>query len=464
MKARFAPSPTGDIHLGNARTALFNILFAQNQHGSFLLRIEDTDLARSSIEFSQQLQQDLHWLKIDWQEGPVVGGEFEPYEQSNRQEIYDQYYQQLQHAKLVYPCFCSDKQLELMRKLQLSSGQAPRYTGTCRNLTADQVAEKFAHGEQATLRFHVPIGQMIEFDDLVRGPQRFASDDIGDFIIRRADKTASFIFCSPLDDALMGVTHVLRGDDHLTNTPRQLLLLQALGLPAPHYGHIALILGDDGTPLSKRNGSYSIKQLRESGFLPNAVRNYLARLGHYYSQPEWLTDDDLINKFNVKGLSTSPARFDYNQLLYWQKVAVSYIDQDALWDWMGTEVANLVPESQREQFIAVIRHNVVFPVDAVVWANIIFTDIDYSAEAIAVLTQTDKQFFSIASQALAQHGTDFEAICKHLQQQLPVKGKALFQPLRYALTGVNHGPQMADLLKLLGTSKAAARLARAGDI
>lgn len=466
MKVRFAPSPTGEMHLGNARTALFNALFARHQAGEFLLRIEDTDLARSKPELVALLQTDLRWLGLEWQEGPGISGPHAPYVQSQRQAIYEQYYQQLVDQKLVYPCFCSDTQLELMRKLQLASGQAPRYSGVCRELTAEQIAERYENGQQATLRFRVPANRIIEFDDLVRGMQRVSSNDIGDFIIRRADKTASFIFCSPLDDALMGINYVLRGDDHLSNTPRQLLLLEALGLTAPQYGHIALILGTDGTPLSKRNGSFSIKQLREDGFLPAAINNYLARLGHYYSQTEWLDEAGLAQHFNVKALSTSPAHFDRNQLLYWQKVGLSQTSAEVLWKWMGSAVAAIVPVAERDTFIATVRHNVVFPVDALQWAETIFQQdtLIYSDTAKASMQQAGAKFFAVAHASLQEHGVNFAAINKALQQELNVKGKALYQPLRLALTGLDHGPEMAPLLSLLGQEKAAARLLQAQQL
>lgn len=259
MKTRFAPSPTGYLTIGNIRTALFCALLAKHENGVFLLRIEDTDKLRSGQEFAEQLEFDLHWLGLDWQEGPQVGGQSEPYFQSQRQAIYDTYFQKLTDQNQVYPCFCSDEELAISRKIQLSSGQPPRYEGTCRNLTQEQINKKLAEGLKPTLRFRVPENQIIEFTDFVRGPQKFLSHEIGDFIIRRGDGSAAFFFCNAIDDSLMEITHVLRGEDHLTNTPRQLMLLQALKLAQPQYGHLALIVGPDGTPLSKRHGSRSIK-------------------------------------------------------------------------------------------------------------------------------------------------------------------------------------------------------------
>lgn len=262
VKTRFCPSPTGLMHMGNVRTALFNALLAKSANGCFLLRIEDTDRERSDARYTKALMEDLLWLGLGWQEGPDHHQGNGPYHQSERQSIYDDYYQRLETAGVAYPCFCSEEELALQRKIQRSSGRPPRYPGTCRELTDAQREEKFAQGLKPTLRFAVPENEMIAFDDLVRGHQKFDSNDLGDFIIRRADGTPPFLFCNAVDDALMGVTHALRGEDHLTNTPRQLMVLDALGLTGPTYGHIALIVGPDGSPLSKRHGSRSIEELR----------------------------------------------------------------------------------------------------------------------------------------------------------------------------------------------------------
>ncbi len=238
--ARFAPSPTGSLHLGNARTALFNLVLARKLAGRFMLRIEDTDLERSAERFLGGLIEDLHWLGIRWDEGPDVGGAHAPYRQSERGATYRDFFARLERTGLTYPCFCSPLELDVSRRAQLAAGRPPRYAGTCQRLTPQERAAKAASGIRPTLRFAVPVGRRVEFDDFVHGPQHFATDDIGDFIVRRADGNAAFFFCNAVDDALMAVTHVLRGEDHLTNTPRQILLLEALSLRVPRYGHVAL--------------------------------------------------------------------------------------------------------------------------------------------------------------------------------------------------------------------------------
>ncbi|MFO1419344.1 MAG: glutamate--tRNA ligase, partial [Methylotetracoccus sp.] len=269
IKTRFAPSPSGLMHLGNARTALLSALAGNRM----LLRIEDTDQARSRTEFVTELLTDLRWLGIEWHEGPRAADTDPEYFQSRRGPVYRVLYERLFEQGKVYPCFCSPQELEISRKVQLGSGRPPRYGGRCASLAPDEAATRLAAGEPATLRFRVSKGEVIAFDDVVRGLHRFNSDDIGDFVIQRADGSPAFFFCNAVDDALMGVDLVLRGEDHLSNTPRQLMVLSALDLPCPRYAHISLIVGDDGAPLSKRNGSRSIGQLRSEGYFPSAVVN-----------------------------------------------------------------------------------------------------------------------------------------------------------------------------------------------
>lgn len=464
IKTRFAPSPTGLIHLGNVRTALFNALFAWHHQGHFLLRMEDTDAERSRAEYAEQLMTDLHWLGLDWQEGPQIGGAQAPYAQSQRGAIYAAYYQQLEQAGLAYPCFCSPEELSLSRKLQRASGQAPRYAGTCAHLKPAEVEQKRAAGLQPTLRFRVPRGEVIEFDDVVRGPQRFNSDDIGDFIIRRADGSPAFFFCNAVDDSLMGVTHVFRGEDHLTNTPRQLMILRALGLPTPAYGHISMILGDDGSPLSKRHGSLSLKDLREGGWLPAGINNYLARLGHSYPEDDFFSLAQLAERFDVARLGRAPARFDNHQLRHWQQTAALTTPPDALWAWMGEAVRGVVGEAQRDAFIRTVHPNVGFPADALDWARRLCSDdLAVDEEAATEMSQAGKAFFGHALNALVEQGTDWKALANALKQASGKKGKALFMPLRAALTGRTHGPEMARVLPLLGSERARARLQAAQD-
>ena len=459
FKSRFAPSPTGLLHLGNIRTALLNYLLARQADGIFLLRLEDTDAMRGHEKFARALEEDMRWLGLDWNEGPDVGGPHGPYAQSERGPIYKDYFSALESKGLAYPCFCSEHELAITRKTAIAAGRPPRYSGKCRTLSRAEAEARFVRGEPATLRFRVDDGRTVEFDDKVRGPQSFNTDDIGDFIIRRSDGTPAFFFCNAIDDAVMGVTLVVRGEDHLTNTPRQVLLLQALGLPVPDYAHIALVVGADGAPLSKRTGSRSVQELRETGFLPAAIHNYLARLGHTYESNAFMTPDTLASDFSLARLHRAPARYDESHLIHWQREALLHLSAEEISHWMGDKVHACVPLEKREAFAQAVRANVVFPSDALHWAQIVFADaLTISHPAHAAIAVAGEEFFDVARRALEKHGTDFKALSGMLKQELAVSGKSLFQPLRAALTGEVDGPEMAKLLPLIGEAQARKRL------
>jgi len=460
IKTRFSPSPTGMLHLGNARTALFSALYAKGNDGRYILRIEDTDQSRSEKKYIDTLKNDLHWLGIEWQEGPDVGGLAGPYFQSERADIYDQYYRQLEASGRAYPCFCTDAELAFNRKLQLSRGQPPRYPGTCRKLSKEQIAKKIADGLTPALRFFVPEDKTIEFVDLVKDLQRFNSSDIGDFIIRRADGGSSFMFCNAIDDSLMGVTHVLRGEDHLTNTPRQLMILDALQLRKPEYGHLSLITNEDSMRLSKRKGSFSLHDLREEGYLSLAIVNYLSRLTHSYEDSVLLDFDTLAKKFRLDKLSRSPARFDRNQLLHWQKEAVLALkNDDAIWQWLGNTVKDKVPTAKQHLFASVMQKNILFPSDANQWADILFGEgPSWNEEKLALLNNTSADFFKTAQEVFQKHQGDLKVILDDLKKSLNISGKNLFMPLRLALTGEEHGPELVHIVEFLGMDEVLKRL------
>lgn len=459
-KTRFAPSPTGRLHLGNARTALFNALLARRLGGHFVLRIEDTDRSRSADEHVAGLMADLRWLGLDWQEGPGVGGPAQPYFQSRRTQRYQALFDILREQDLAYPCFCTERELALSRRAQLAAGQPPRYAGTCAHLSAGEVQRRLAQGLSPTLRFRVPAGASVAFDDLVRGRQRFRTDEIGDFIIRRADGSAAFFFSNAVDDADMGITHVLRGEDHLTNTPRQLLLLQALGLPAPTYGHIALIVGDDGAPLSKRHGSRALEELRAAGFLPAAVNNYLARLGHYYPDNRLMDLEALAAGFALEQLGSAPARYDEQQLRHWQQAAVAASEPSVLAQWVPARYRERLDAESLEAFVAAVRANVTFPAEMADWAQRLLDELPALDEAaVAVIRKAGGAFFARAEQALEEAGSDYAAFTAALKGATGAKGKALFMPLRVALTGRTHGPELGAVMPLLSRQQLRRRLA-----
>lgn len=464
-RTRFAPSPTGHIHVGNARTALFCALLAARDGGVFILRIEDTDAARSHGDFERALGVDLGWLGLRWQEGPDAGGSKGPYRQSERGSIYAEYLQLLADKGEVYPCFCTSIELDMARKAQLAAGQPPRYAGTCAKLSTPEIEARLAKGLKPALRFRVPETGETVFQDLVRGRQAFAHRDIGDFIIRRADGSPAFFFSNALDDALMGVTHVLRGEDHLANTPRQLLLLGALGLPAPRYAHLSLIVGQGGAPLSKREGGGSLQELRAEGILPEALMNYLARLGHTYASNEFMDLAALARGFDFSHLGHSPAHFDQQQLEHWQGEAVRHRDEAGLWHWMTgahPEMEQLVPAGTRSQFVEAVRGNLSRPGDGIAWAHIVYDELPpMTPEAGEALRAAGKGLFEAALGQIEAGAPEFKPFAKAVGTAASLSGKDLFKPLRAVLTGRLDGPEMERLWKLMPPARLEKRFRQA---
>jgi glutamyl-tRNA synthetase len=460
---RFAPSPSGALHLGNARTALFNDLAARASGGYMVLRIEDTDADRSDEAHVAALLEDLRWLGLEWAEGPDVGGPRGPYRQSGRGDRYAEALDRLEARGQAYPCFCTPEELRLSRKAQLAAGRPPRYAGTCATLPQGEAARRIAAGEQPALRFRVPAGRVVGFDDLIHGPQRFASDDIGDFVVSRADGSASFFLGNALDDAAMGITLVLRGDDHLANTPRQILLLESLGLRVPRYGHLPLLLGADGTPLSKREGAASLADLRAQGWLPGALRNYLVRLGHACTVEGWLDAEAMQRHFDLAYSSRSSARFDEAQLRHWQREAVAHATEDALLSWLSGRIERIGDAARQRAFVAAVRGNLLFPADVdPLVAVVCDPTVEFDDAALVELRAAGADFFAQAQLAWSAIPGDFRAWTRAVGTATARKGAALYMPLRAALTGRTHGPELAPLVALMGNDRVAGRLAEAG--
>lgn len=463
---RFAPSPTGELHLGNARTALFNWLLARGRGGRFLLRIEDTDATRSRTEHATQILDDLRWLGLDWDGDIVV--------QSARGPVYAEALARLEAAGRAYPCYCTPLEIEVSRRSQLAAGRPPRYAGTCRQLDAHQRAARLAEGRKPTLRFRVPDAGRIAFTDLVHGDQVFECADIGDFVLRRADGSAAFFFSNILDDADSGVSVVLRGEDHLSNTPRQLLIAEALGLRAPSYGHLSLITGADGSPLSKRLGAKTLRELRETGYLPAALVNHLYRLGHSGLGREGAIDglqdlDALSRAFDTTRLVRSPARFDPAQLESWQKAAVQALTPAAALEWLRPALPAGLDPVAAQGFVDVIRHNLTLPAEVGVWSAVAFGELPPATPAeAALLAEAGPEFFAAAAAALRDRAADlaggdpagWKAAAAAIGAATGRKGPALFKPLRLALTGQLQGPELAPLIALMTPARAIARLER----
>ncbi len=424
-----------------------------------VLRIEDTDAGRSDPALLESLLADLRWLGLEWAEGPDVGGPRGPYLQSQRAGHYDHAVARLEAGGLVYPCFCSPQALDLARRAQLAASRPPRYAGTCASLPADEVERRIEAGERPARRYRVPAGRVIEFDDLIHGQQRFASDDIGDFVIRRADGSVAFFLGNALDDAAMAVTVVLRGDDHLANTPRQILLLEALGLPVPRYGHLPLLLGPGGAPLSKREGAVSLHDLRLQGYLPGALRNYLVRLGHACAREGWLETDEMAADLDLGRGSRSAPHFDETQLRHWQREAVTRAGAGELMTWLEGRLDAVGDPRRQSEFVAAVRGNLLFPSDAdplveIVCATTVATDADAAHEIAAA----GAGFFRQAADAWGASGGDFRTWTRAVGTGSGRRGASLYMPLRAALTGRTHGPELAPLVALMGAERVTARL------
>jgi glutamyl-tRNA synthetase len=471
---RFAPSPTGELHLGNARTALFNHLLARRHGGRLVLRVEDTDAARSSEAHVSALRRDLEWLGLHWELGPGGAAPASEWQQSQRGAVYDAYYQRLEAMGAAYPCYCTPLELDLSRRAQLAAGRPPRYAGTCRALSAGERAEREARGLKSALRFAVAPGTVIEFDDMVHGAQAIKSDDIGDFIIRRQDGTAAFFFCNAIDDALMMVSHVLRGEDHLSNTPRQLLLLKALQLRTPQYGHVSLLTGPDGAPLSKRHGATTVREYRELGYAPEAINNLLFRLGHSTANNALLVPAAMSAGFDTTHLQKSSAHFDPTQLRHWQGEWVRSLPLAKAAEWLRPWTSNTAAATLGAvPFAALVRAvqpNITVAADVLPWvAMIMGGDVALEPDARAAVAAAGAEFFTAATTAAALfvdavQPADGAVRLAALRAATGKSGAAFFKPLRAALTGLLHGPELVPLLSVMPAALIHARLkAQAGS-
>lgn len=465
-KSRFCPSPTGFLHLGNLRTALLNVLLALQSKGTFLLRIEDTDLERSEKRYAEAVCDDLEWMELNWQEGPRVGGSQVPYFQSERNNIYESFYEKLLTEDLIYPCFMSEEELKVIRRNQMAAGQPPRYNGAWANASKEEVDKEIAKGSKPVYRFRIPKDKVITFTDLVKGEQRFSGSDLDDFIIKKQDSSPTFMFANAIDDSLMGINIVLRGDDHLSNTPRQIALLQALDLAIPEFIHVALFTGDDGSPLSKRNGSLSVQELREAGYFPKAVANYLSRVGHTIGDNELRSLEELSAVFNIDNISNSPSKFDIDQLGFWQKKVVESESTSNLLDWLKPYLENDMPEDvDLGQFVELIRENILFPKDAIEFLESLFIHPLASDEKVSfIIKETGSDFFNIAKILVKENWGDWPQTMKEIGSKSGNKGKELFMPIRAAITGHLSGPELDQVTELLGLERVVNRLEEASKI
>ena len=438
---------------------------ARKSKGTFLLRIEDTDLERSKKEFSEAICADLKWMGFEWDEGPEVGGKEKSYYQSQRINLYEEFYDKLLELDLIYPCFTSEEELKIIRRNQIAAGQPPRYTGVWSQASNEEVQEELNKGNKPVYRFRIPKKETITFLDLVKGEQTFSTDDLDDFIVRKKDSSPTFMFANAIDDSLMGVDLVLRGDDHLSNTPRQIALLDSLNLSLPKYAHVSLFTGSDGAPLSKRNGSLSVSDLREMGFLPIAVTNYLSRVGHNINDNDLKTKKELADLFETKNISSSPSKFDSDQLLFWQKKAVDNLTIEECTSWLSGNLDDLPSTVQERSFIELIKENINFPNEAKDYVNDLFINsLSGNEENLKIIKSAGQEFFILALEVVTEGISDWKQTSKDIEIRTGKKGKELFMPLRVAITRQTRGPELDKVIELIGLKRVIERLKEASQI
>jgi len=476
VRVRFAPAPTGLLHIGNARTALFNYLFARRHQGSLVLRIEDTDVERSTDTSVDRIIEDLKWLGISWTEGPDREGPLGPYRQTQRLSTYREFADRLLHEAKGYKCFCSEERLDQLRKEQLARGKMPRYDGRCRFLSAAEIAGMESSGLRPVIRFHVTGGAIL-FEDLIHGKMNFDSAGIGDFVIIRSDGMAAYNFACVIDDHLMDITHVIRGEDHLSNTPRQILLYHALAWQPPLFAHHPLILGQDRSPLSKRHGATAVSQYREEGFLPEALENYLVLLG--WTPPsgqETLSLDRMVDEFSIQDVSRSAPIYSRQKLEWLNSTYIRAKDEEAL-------STLLIPYLQKSgirtdqinlkwlnRISGLLKENLAVLSQVEEYLGIFFDEkFSFEQKADALLhdprnreTLTDVLGFL---ENASDIGVDAEpSLLSQLEKKTGRRGKDLYAPLRAAVTGKMKGPELAKTLPLLGKERIIRRLRMALEL
>jgi len=473
IRVRFAPSPTGHLHVGNARTALFNWLFARSRGGTFILRIEDTDVERSTLASEEAIHEDLAWLGLDWDEGPIKGGPRGPYRQSERSEAYKGAARRLLEQNAAYRCFCSIEQLELEREEQRRRGLPPAYSGHCRLIDPDESARR-AQAESHTLRFRATV-ESVAFQDMIRGPVEFPGAQIGDPVIVRPDGSPTYNFAVVVDDADMRISHVIRGEDHLSNTPRQILLYRALGLEPPRFAHVSMVLGPDGSPLSKRHGASSVADFRQRGILPQALVNYLVLLGWAHPEGrEVLAADEVIAAFDIERVGHAAAMFDTKKLAWLNAHYLRTMPPEALAaagraslaeaGYVGPEPAGEALERWIGAALHLFSGRMETLNDASRATRPLFRfaahiEDDPAARAAVAALAGEPGAAGVVERfaagieerrpALLADREAFRELVKRVGREAGVKGRALYHPIRVALTGEEQGPELDRLVPLI---------------
>ncbi len=478
IRVRFAPSPTGFLHIGGARTALFNWLFARHNQGTFILRIEDTDEVRSTEESVRGILDSMAWLGLDWDEGPTpdgqsVKGSYGPYFQMQRLDKYQAACDQLVREGKAYPCYCTPEEVEKMRELALLAKRPPKYNGTCRNLTVDERKAKEAQGRKKSVRFKTPQAGQVRFTDIIHGPKEFESELLEDFVILKTSGVPTYNFACVIDDHAMEISHVIRGDDHLSNTPRQLLIYEGLGWKTPQFAHLAMILGSDGARLSKRHGATSVTEYRDAGYLPEVLLNYLALLGWGTEDSQQLfTQPEMVEKFALERCGKSPATFDPNKLIwmngeYIRKKSVPELAELGKPFFVAKDL-DKIPREAFEKAVALEQEKIKLLTDIPKLTDFLIWDIyDYREEAVnkvlrasgaAEILEEEKKRLATLTPFTAEA---IEALCKALAKERGVKNGATFHPLRVAVSGRTEGPSLFHMVEYLGRERSLERISRA---
>lgn len=481
MKVRFAPSPTGPFHIGGARSALFNWLLARKEEGTFLLRIEDTDRVRSTRESEENIKASLQWLGMNWDEGVDVGGENGPYRQTERLHIYEEVTQKLLESGHAYHCYCSEEELEAVREEQLKKGETPKYNGRCRHLSEEDVAKFKAEGRVPTVRLKVPLNEVYAFDDMVRGHVSFESNGVGDFVIVKSDGIPVYNYGVVVDDHMMKVTHVIRAEEHLSNTPRQIAIFNALGWEVPVFGHISLILGTDRKKMSKRHGATSVDQYKELGYLPEALVNFLALLGWAPEGEEELFEiPELIKAFSMDRVAKNPAVFDIDKLNWINANYMKKLSDDEFYEFCVPHLVKAgyvqaeISETDQEwlkMLCQCLRDRVSYGSQIVEEAKLFFAEeVELEEAHIEEIRQVQAEetyptvlrAFTDKVEAMSTiTPDDVKKALKEVMKETSLKGKFVFMPVRVAITGQMHGPDLNYIITLLGKEKVLHRLNQA---
>lgn len=471
MRVRFAPSPTGYLHVGGARTALFNWLLARQAGGQFILRIEDTDVARSTEESLEAILVGMRWLGLTWDEGPDVGGPHAPYVQSERGALYREHAERLIASGHAYPCFCTKEELDALREQTAARNEIFRYPGTYRDFDPAEARRRREAGEPHVIRFKTPGEGVTVVEDLVHGTVTFQNAGLDDFVLLKNDGGPTYNFACVVDDALMEITHVLRGDDHLSNTPKQMMIYEALGYALPRFGHIPMILGQDRSRLSKRHGATSVMAYDEDGYLAHGLRNYLARLGWAHGDDEVFSMEDLIAKFSVEGINDTAAVFDPTKLKWLNGVWMRQTPAEEMVDWCRQRWAErgwLGARHTADWQVGVVKllqertQTLLELVEASAFC--------FETPELVTLPESATKFLTAAAApaleslkerlaALEEWTPEaIEAVFRTLAAEREVKLAAIIQPARVALTGSHVSPGMFETAYLIGRELVVARL------